>query len=169
MIHIYSGDGKGKTTAAAGLAVRAIGRGFRVVFAQFLKSGESGELVPLEKLGIYVIRSSELFAFTFRMQEEEKERCRIEQARILKAIKDALRGELPTLVVADEMLDAVRTGMLESGALNELVDAAKNAELVFTGRLVPEWLAEKADYISDIKKIKHPYDNGVPARSGIEW
>ncbi|MDR1985532.1 MAG: cob(I)yrinic acid a,c-diamide adenosyltransferase [Treponema sp.] len=176
LIHLYIGDGKGKTTAAVGLSVRAVGRDKQVLFAQFLKSSFTGELRALEKLGVEVIRSTLALGFTHQMNEETKARCRGEQGLILDRIRETLYGETrgggiknPDLVVLDEALDAVNTGMLDEGALQSFVETRPLAlELVLTGRNPPAWLLDAADYVSEIKKVKHPYDRGIPARVGIE-
>jgi cob(I)alamin adenosyltransferase len=176
LIHLYIGDGKGKTTAAVGLSVRAVGRDKQVLFAQFLKSSFTGELFALEKLGVRVIRSTLVLGFTHQMNEETKARCKAEQGQILGTIKETLyretRGdgiEDPDLVVLDEVLDAINTGMLDEEDLRSLVETKPSAlELVLTGRNPPAWLLDAADYVSEIKKVKHPYDRRIPARIGIE-
>ena len=169
MIHVYTGDGKGKTTAAVGLAVRAAGSGRKVVFAQFIKSMPSAELEPLEKLGVTVIRSRTRFGFTFQMDTATKELCGKEQRRILDDAAAAVRREGAALLVLDEVLDALGAAMLEEDILRDLIRTLNlDCELVLTGRPVPDWLADAADYHSHIKKIKHPFDRGVKARDGIE-
>ena len=169
MIHVYTGDGKGKTTAAVGLAVRVAGNGGKVVFAQFIKSTPSGELAPLERLGVTVIRSRTRFGFTFQMDAATKELCGKEQQRILDDAVDLVRREDAALLVLDEVLDALGAAVLDEDGLRALIRTLNsNCELVFTGRPVPDWLAEAADYHSHIKKIKHPFDSGVKARNGIE-
>ncbi|MDR2343428.1 MAG: cob(I)yrinic acid a,c-diamide adenosyltransferase [Spirochaetaceae bacterium] len=169
MIHVYTGDGKGKTTAAVGLAVRAAGSGRRVVFAQFIKSMPSGELAPLEKLGITLIRSRMKFGFTFQMDAATKELCGKEQRRILDDAVAAVRGQGAALLVLDEVLDAVGATMVDEDSLRTLIRTLdKDCELVLTGRPVPDWLAEAADYHSHVKKVKHPFDRGLKARDGIE-
>jgi cob(I)alamin adenosyltransferase len=166
MIHIYTGDGKGKTTAAIGLAVRAAGSGKKVLFAQFIKSAPSGELNSLAKLGVDIIRSELRLGFTFLMDEKTKTLCREEQQSILSAVihkKDA------DLIILDEALDALKAGVMDEENLRSFVQTLPaDKELALTGRPVPEWLAEAADYYSQIKKIKHPFDKGVKARDGIE-
>jgi cob(I)alamin adenosyltransferase len=168
MIQVYSGDGKGKTTAVVGLAVRAAGRGRKVVFAQFIKSALSGELEPLERLGVIVIRSQVRLGFTFQMDAAKKELCRAEQRHILDEARLAAEGA--GLLVLDEALDALAAGVLEEDCLREAVRAASAAdcEIAITGRPVPDWLVEAADYYSLVKKIKHPFDRGIAARDGIE-
>ncbi|MDR2485830.1 MAG: cob(I)yrinic acid a,c-diamide adenosyltransferase [Treponema sp.] len=169
LIHLYIGNGKGKTTASVGLSVRARGRDKTVVFAQFLKSGVTGELRSLEKLGIRVIRSDVTFGFTHRMDEQTKAACRYEQNRLINLINEAMQAEKIDLLVLDEVLDAVNTGMLEDKALRSLVENKDmDMEVALTGRDPAEWLVEAADYISDIAKAKHPFDRGIRARIGIE-
>jgi cob(I)alamin adenosyltransferase len=169
VIHVYTGNGKGKTTAAVGLAVRAAGRGVNVVFAQFIKSTPSGELEPLARLGVKVIRSGMRLGFTFQMDAGKKELCRKEQRRILDEAVDAVRSGNAGLAVLDEALDALEAGVLDEESLRAFILALpEGCELAVTGRPVPRWLAEAADYYSEVKKIKHPFDRGVKARDGIE-
>jgi cob(I)alamin adenosyltransferase len=167
LVHLYIGDGKGKTTASVGLALRAFGRDKKVIFSQFLKSGITGELKPLEKLGIKVIRSTKNFGFTHLMDEKTKNECMEERKNIVNRIYEALELEKIDLLVLDEILDALNTDMLPEETLRSLVEN-KELELVISGRNPPSWLLERADYISEVKKIKHPFDKGVNARIGIE-
>ena len=169
LIHVYTGDGKGKTTASVGLCVRARGRDKAVVFAQFLKSGATGEIVSLEKLGVMVIRSNRRFGFTNELDQAAKAACREEQERIMGRIATALREEQVDLLVLDEALDAVNAGMIEERRLRSfLEDRNPDLEVVITGRRPGAWLMEAADYVSDIQKVKHPFDKGIQARIGIE-
>lgn len=166
-IHLYTGDGKGKTTAAAGLAARAAGYGKRVVFAQFLKGSQSGEVSSLEALGIMVVRSKIDFGFCWEMNGGQRETCRAEQERLLGEARDAGPADL---LVLDEALDAISTGMLDEEALKGLVmQKPERLELVVTGRAAPGWLVDMAGYITEMKKVKHPYDLGVKAREAIEY
>jgi cob(I)alamin adenosyltransferase len=169
LIHLYIGGGKGKTTAAAGLCVRAAGRGKKVIFAQFLKGMESGETVSLEKLGVVIIRSSTRFGWLSQMDEPVKTSCGEKQRELLGETAAALEGAAGALVVLDEVLDALNAGMITAEALRDFIEhRGAETELVMTGRNPPSWLLEKADYVSDIQKVKHPFDRGVPAREGIE-
>jgi len=174
MIHIYFGEGKGKTTAAAGLAVRAAGRGRRVIFAQFLKSRETGEIAPLEKLGVEIIRSGkEKDCFSWEMTEEQKADYRIVQAELFGKVKESLCGESRTdLLILDEVLNAISKEheLLDEKALSDFLDTIpETLEIVLTGRPAPRWLLAKADYITEMKKHKHPYDSGAAARESIEY
>lgn len=169
LIHLYTGDGKGKTTAAMGLAVRAAGCGFKPVVAQFLKSGKTGELESLSKLGIPVIRSEKQFGFSFNMDEETKEKSRSEQAGVLdEAIKTVKEGG-GGLLVLDEAVGAVSAGLLDEEKLRRFIETKpENLEVVMTGRDPKPWMMEIADYHTCMRKEKHPFDCGVAARTGIE-
>ncbi|GMO28386.1 MAG: cob(I)yrinic acid a,c-diamide adenosyltransferase [Termitinemataceae bacterium] len=169
LLHVYTGNGKGKTTAVVGLAVRCSGTGGKVVFAQFLKTSSTGELRSFQKLGIKVIRSALNLGWTYKMDAATKRKCRAEQGAILDQVSAVLQNDDIDLIVLDEVLDAVSTGMLDDAKLQAFLDnKPENTELAITGRPVPQWLADRCDYFSQIEKIKHPFDNGTPARSGIE-
>jgi cob(I)alamin adenosyltransferase len=169
MIHVYTGNGKGKTTAAVGLAVRAAGSGRKVVFAQFIKTSPSGELKPLADMGVTVIRSGKRLGFTFSMDDTKLALCRQEQRCILDETATAVRDRAATMAVLDEALDALAAGVLDEDSLRSFIrELPDGCELAITGRPVPDWLAEAADYYSEVKKIKHPFDRGVKARAGVE-
>jgi cob(I)alamin adenosyltransferase len=168
MIHFYYGDGKGKTTAAVGLAVRAVGYGQKVVFAQFLKTGDTGELKSLEQLGIQVIRSELDLGFTWNMNQRTLEICKQEQSKILDLAIDAVDDA--TLLVLDEVTDAVSKSLLDAKGLREFLNSKPvNLEVVMTGHAPVDWLMETADYVTKMEKFKHPFDQGVPARQAIEY
>jgi len=168
LVHIYTGDGKGKTTAAVGLAVRAAGDGLRVLFVQFLKGQATGELGPLRALGMDIVRSPGVKKFIPDMTMQERDECRVAQQACLRAAIDgAARYDL---VILDEAIGAAETGMIDIDALEELVKhKPAPLELVLTGRGAPQRLIELADYVSEIKAVKHPYDKGIGARKGIEY
>lgn len=168
MIHIYCGDGKGKTTAAAGLAVRAKGAGIDTAFFQFLKDGSSSEVAQLEKLGI-TVTTSRCVKFTFEMTPEEKRQMtEVQDAMLCRALELVKQG--CGLIVLDEFFGAVTTGTLSNDAAEKFVeDFPASAELVLTGRDPGEFFLGKADYISEIKAVRHPYSSGLPARKGIEY
>ena len=169
MIHLYHGDGKGKTTAAMGLALRMAGRGRPVVIAQFLKGADSGERLALAQLPqVTLLPVPEKLKFLFAMTEEEwrQEAWRAQEllARAGQAAADPDCG----LVVLDEVCDGVNAGLLPLADLLALLDGAR-AEVVLTGRDPAPELTERADYITHFQKEKHPYDRGVPARCGVEF
>lgn len=170
MIHLYYGDGKGKTTAALGLTIRAVGSGFKVVFVQFLKNQATGELAVLDGLqGVAVLRGKEGSGFSFSMTEEEREKTKLLHTENLKtAIELAASGKCDMLVL-DEAASAYARDLIDRKLLEEFVwNKPEGVELVLTGRNPAEWMIDCADYVSEIKKIRHPYDRGIPARTGIE-
>jgi len=171
LIHLYLGDGKGKTTAAVGLAARAAGCGRRVVFAQFLKGSPTGEINSLESLGVRVIRSGKDMGFYYQMTNEEKDMFCAEQMRLFGEVQKAFSGDVPIdLLVLDEALDAMALGLLDEEKLRNFTkQRPENLEIIFTGRSAPDCLMENADYITEMKKLKHPYDRGVSAREAIEY
>lgn len=167
MIHLYCGNGKGKTTAAMGLALRAAGRGERVVIAQFLKGADSGERYALAKLPqVELLPLPEQVKFTFQMNEQE----RLEASRRFRALLDEARERAKDcfLLVLDEACAAVNSGLLP---LEELLDCLDNlaCEIVLTGRDPAPQLLERADYITQMEPLRHPYQRGITARKGIEW
>jgi cob(I)alamin adenosyltransferase len=164
MIQVYIGDGKGKTTESIGLSIRAAGHGFKVLFLQFLKDDSSGEVSILKSIpGIEVIHCPVNYGFTFQMTEDQKKETAKEYDKML----DKAIGTSVFLVVLDEAIHALNAGMIDREKLERLLD--KDCEIVLTGRDAPEWLISRADYVSNIQKIKHPYDKGVQARVGIEF
>lgn len=173
LIHLYMGSGKGKTTAAVGLAARAAGYGRRVLFAQFLKGSPSGEVSSLEALGVCVLRSEISKGFFKFMAAEEQETFRAEQKRLFNEVRRLVSEDVPQpagLLVMDEALDALALGLLDDGELQDFISRKPDAlELVFTGREAPSWLEERADYITDMRKVKHPYDRGIGAREAVEY
>jgi len=171
-LHVYTGDGKGKTTAAMGLALRALGHGRRALIAQFLKDGRSGELAALSALpGAILFEAEPMETFVFRMTPEEREHAARSVCAQAEAIRARIERERPGLVVLDELAVALSVGMLGEADARGLIDAALHAgEAVVTGRDAPEWLLDMADYVSVIRAAKHPFDTqGLPAREGVEW
>ena len=170
LVHIYYGDGKGKTTAAFGLAFRCAGRGKRVVVAQFLKSGSSGEVTATERLPeITLVRGKEVHKFTFQMNDEEKAQTARDCTALFQEAAALAREQDARLLVLDEAIDATY-GFLPMDELTAFLDGRpEGLEVVVTGHSLPETLARRADYISHVAKEKHPYDQGVMARPDIEF
>lgn len=166
MLHIYHGDGKGKTTAAMGLALRMAGRGKRVVIAQFLKCEDSGERFALARLdGAELLALPECLPFTFELSPEQLEQERRRYADMLQQLEE--RSAHADLLVLDEVCDAVDIGLVELDAVLHLLDGYKG-EAVLTGRQGQPELLCRADYVTRMEKQKHPFDRGVGARIGVE-
>lgn len=170
-IHIYCGDGKGKTSAAIGLAVRAAGRGKRILIARFLKTDDSGEVPVLRHIpGIRVLPCRRSFGFTFRMTEEQKrEAAAYYQGQFQKACRETLEGDYDVMIL-DEILAACNSHLVEeTEVLRFLKQKPPKLEVVLTGRNPSPELTELADYVSVIQMQKHPFTEGIPAREGIEY
>ena len=170
LIHIYCGDGKGKTTASIGLSIRALGRGFCIVFVQFLKWQETGELEILKKLpGISIVRGENIpHKFTWNMTEEEKTVLRDTHSQMFhQAI--SLCAKEKCLLVLDELIGTYDMELIDREmVLNFLRNKPEGLEVVMTGRNPAEELKKLAHYISEVRKIKHPMDEGIIGRKGIE-
>lgn len=167
MIHLYCGNGKGKTTAAMGLALRAAGRGERVVIAQFLKGEDSGERYALAQLPqVELLPLPKQVKFTFQMDEQERREAASRCQALLEQARE--RGKDCFLLVLDEACAAVNSGLLPLEALLDCLDSL-SCEIVLTGRDPAPQLLERADYITQMEPLRHPYQQGVTARKGIEW
>ena len=169
MIHIYCGDGKGKTTAALGLICRHVGAGGSAVLAQFLKSLPTGELATLEKLCVPVYRNELPHGFFPNMNDEMRKKVREMHDHTLAEVTQLARTNKCSLLVLDELCAALSLGLIDREAVLSLLDAHGDAELVITGRDPDAELLARADYITEMKLVKHPYEKGVLARKGIEF
>jgi len=172
MIHVYCGDGKGKTTAAMGLSVRAVGRGWPVVVSQFLKGSTSGELTVLRTLpGCHVVEAPTTSTkFVFQMTEEEKAVYRGQVQQHFRNTVSAALADGAKLLVMDEVLDAVAMEMLSDEELAAfLKDRPTDMEVVMTGRAPTPCVEPLCDYITRMTKIRHPFDKGQNARIGVEF
>ena len=166
LVQIYYGDGKGKTTAAFGLAFRCAGWGRRVVIAQFLKSSPCGELTAAERFPtLTVLRSKGIHKFTFQKKAVVAENCRT----LLRQAAELARAEDARLLVLDEVIDALRGFLPQEELCAFLDERPAGLEVVLTGHSLPEALERRADYITHMVKEKHPYDRGVTARREIEF
>lgn len=171
-LHIYTGDGKGKTTAAMGLALRSLGHGNRVLIAQFMKNGVSGELKALRSFAQARVMAAPPFAdFTFRMSEADRQAAREEQTAFARELCQVIAEFQPQTVILDELGIALSLDMVGPDAAEALIDAAlRYGETAITGQTVPDALLARADYISRILSEKHPYaTENLPARKGVEW
>ena len=166
LVHLYHGTGKGKTTAAMGLALRALGQGLRVTVVQFLKDGRSGELEPLGRLGARVYSGPGEMKFSWTQTPEEREETRRAQTALLER---ALEEECDLLVL-DEACGACRTGLVDEGLVKKAVlSRPAGREVVLTGRDPAAWMVEAADYVTRMEGERHPYEQGIPARRGVEF
>lgn len=163
MIHIIEGHGKGKTSAAVGMCVRAVGHGWKVIFVQFLKDDSSGEIDGLNRLGIKTLHCPINYGFLFQLNEEQKREMATEYQKMIEEVASTD----VQLIVLDEVIHALNFKLVTKDQIERVLE--KNTEIVLTGSYAPEWLINMADYVSDVRKVKHPYDRGIQARAGIEF
>lgn len=171
LIHIYCGEGKGKTTAAVGLAVRAAGCGMKVLFARFLKNENSGELKVLDAIPeIEVLHLDKSYGFYWTLSDSEKDEVRNMYGQLWKRILEAVSGGAYSMLVMDEFMAAYSYGFIpHDEAVEFLQSRPEGLEVVLTGRDPAAELLELADYVSDIQKVRHPFDKNMDARRGIEF
>jgi len=172
LTHFYYGNGKGKTTAALGLALRAAGCGKSVVIVQFLKDWKCGELSSLSLLpNVTVFRGkSSGGVFFHEMSDTEKAATKsIHDDNLKKALNLQKNGQCDMLIL-DEAADAYQLGALDTVLFEGLLsNKPESLELIVTGHDPDTNLLERADYATEMVKRKHPYDEGITARRGIEF
>lgn len=168
-IHVYTGDGKGKTTAAFGLAVRALGRGKKVAVIQFLKPKPSGEIIALSKIKEL---AGNLYLKSFGKNEFVKTPKKKDIAEAEKGLREAkkiLKKDFD-LVILDEINVAVAFGLLDINKVIRAVDSRRiGVNVVLTGRRAHLKILEQADLVTEMRKIKHPHDRGIKGKIGIEY
>ncbi len=168
-VHIITGPGKGKTTAAFGLAMRAAGHGLKVCIIQFMKTGETtGEVLAANRLrGVHVVQFGTGRWIDVRHISEDD---RAAATSAMTRAEEVLTGKECDMVILDEINVAMAFGLVNSKELMSLLKSRrKGIEVVLTGRNAPRELLDYADYVSVVENTKNPYDRGAPARKGIEW
>ncbi len=175
-VHVYTGNGKGKTTAAIGLGVRAYGSGLSVCLYQFLKGKgiTYGELKATARFGprFKIIPLGQVHPYFRPLAERRRIREGLKKSikSALKDIKRAMLGKRYDLIILDEFITAIRDGFVDLKSVIKLIDSKpKEIELVLTGRSAPKALRRYADYVTEMRNIKHPFSNGVRVRRGIEF
>lgn len=169
-VHIYCGNGKGKTTCGMGLCVRAAGYGYKVLIYQFMKDNTTSERTAMEKIpGITFVPGLKEEKFSFQMTLQEKEeRKRFYEKKFREVTEKAEREEFDVLFL-DEVIYTIRAGLFEEQILIDwLREKPEHLEVILTGQGPDEELIRCADYVSELKKIRHPFDRGLAARDGIE-
>jgi len=170
LIHIYCGDGKGKTTTGMGLCARAAGYGYRVLIYQFMKDNSTSERDVLKlSENVTIVNGLAQEKFSFQMTPEEKaERKAFYEEQFRAVTKKACEEDYDVLFL-DETIYTIRAGLLdESIVIDFLQKKPPHLEVILTGQGPSQELIDAADYVSEIKKIKHPFDKGIAARKGIE-
>jgi cob(I)alamin adenosyltransferase len=169
LVQVYTGNGKGKTTAALGLALRACGHGLRVYIGQFLKRTSYGELNSVERLTPLV--TIEQYGLPERIHADEPSPEQHAAARQgLAKAKEALAGGRYAIVILDELAITLAYGLVqESEVLAAMDEKPPHVELVITGRHAPASILARADLVSEVREVRHPYSSGIGARPGIEF
>lgn len=170
-VHVYCGDGKGKTTTAMGLCTRAAGYGYKVLIYQFMKNNKTSERKILEQVpNITFVNGLEQEKFSFQMSLTEKLDRKNYYEEQFRKITDKAAREDYDLLFFDELIYTIRAGLFDEDLLLDYLQNKKpeHLEIVLTGQQPSDALLKQADYVSEIRKIKHPFDQGLPARPGIE-
>ncbi len=171
LIHVYTGDGKGKTTSALGLATRALGSGLKVCYCSFHKEPEKygyTEMDSLRKLGATVYNFAKGHPHLDKSIDENEIKKQVPAA--IEFLTRLLKEENYNILIMDEILISIRDSYLDESILLDFIkQKPKNLELILTGRSATENVIQLADYVTFCKKLKHPYDNGVMSRAGIEF
>lgn len=168
LVEIYTGDGKGKTTCAFGLAMRACGRGIPVFIVQFMKTDDTGEFIAankFENLKIYTFGTNK-FVDRDNLTEADIELAK----RAMEKSFEILERNDNCLLILDEINNAINFNLVKIEDCMLLIEKkSETVELVLTGRNAPAELIEKADLVTEMREIKHPWRQNIPARKGIEW
>lgn len=170
LIHLYMGDGKGKTMAAVGVAVRAKSWGLRVFFAQFLKDGISTELESLRQLGVKISRGQPSSKCVHEMDDEERHSVRLANCRRFAEVREMSGRREADLLILDGILEAISAGMVDEGIVVDFLKTKPpRLELVLTVRNLSPALIELSDYVSEFVTRKHSFETSkIMPRPGIE-
>lgn len=170
LVHIYYGNGKGKTTTGMGLITRAAGYGYKVLLYQFMKNNKTSERnILMQAPNITIEDGREQVKFSFQMTEEEKAETKKFYEEEFKRITQKAETEGYDVLFMDETIYTISAGLLdEEMVLKFLREKSENLEVILTGNTPSEKMIELADYVSEIRMVKHPYQKGQPARGGIE-
>ena len=168
LIHVYTGNGKGKTTAAIGLGIRALGNGLKVLMIQFMKGRRYSELDALEQMKDFTVVQ---FGRDEFVSKKNPEKIDIDLAQKgISYAREVLQKNLFDVVILDEINVAVDFQLIAlDDVLNLLKLKPKTMELILTGRYAPPELIKHADVVSEVLEIKHPYQKGIQSRKGIDW
>lgn len=167
LIHLYHGDGKGKSTCAFGLALRFAFYGKKVFIVQFLKDGTSGEIEALSKFeNVTILAKKATSSFTWDMTDDEKAATkRLHDKELIEAMTTDC-----DMLILDELCSAMSHNLVDILLVDKLLNNKKeHQELVITGRNPVELIIQRADYITHMQAERHPFDEGIPARKGIEF
>lgn len=169
MIQTYFGNGKGKTTAAVGAAIRYVGCGHKVLFVSFLKNNDSTELKILNTIpNLDILHSDVRYQLYDNQNETLTQKFTEGYTRLFQTVQ--ANCKMCQMIILDEILDAVQFGYIDEKILVDfLLENKKHREIILTGHHLSDAVKTVSDYVSEVKAIKHPYDLGTPSRKGIEY
>ena len=171
-VQVYTGNGKGKTTAAVGQAVRSVGNGLKVYMLQFLKTGETGELEIAKLIGdkFQIFRFQTQEGFFWNLNDKEKAILKTEVNTAYDFAMEVVKNAKCDVFILDEIMGILSNKLLTEEQVIDLIDNKPiNMELILTGRNAPKSIIDKSDLVTNMEKVKHYIDNGVYAREGIEY
>jgi cob(I)alamin adenosyltransferase len=169
LVQVYTGNGKGKTTAAFGLALRAAGRGLKVYIIQFIKGGfDYGELYTVDKLPNLTLKAFGRGEFITAKPPDKEDVRLAEQA--LQLAKQTVKSGKYDVIILDEVNVALTLKLIDLEEVLKLIQNKPNhVELVLTGRNAPVQVIDASDYVTEMREVKHPYSKGYQSRKGIEY
>lgn len=170
-VQVYTGAGKGKTTAALGQALRAVGRGCTVFMVQFQKSFATGEVMAASRLApeFRIFRFEKPKNFFWLLSDSEKAELRIEIDAAMAFVRKVVADAECDILILDEIFGAMTNKLISQEAVLELLDSRNAAmEIIMTGRDAPQAIVERADLVTEMREIKHYFQQGVTSRTGIE-
>ncbi|MGI6706437.1 MAG: cob(I)yrinic acid a,c-diamide adenosyltransferase [Clostridia bacterium] len=171
-VQVYTGNGKGKTTAALGQAFRAVGQGMKVIVIQFFKGIPSGEMTAAQRLDpdMKILRFERNKKFFWQLNEKEKKELREDVQKALEYIMEVLNNHACDMLILDEIMAAIHGELVSVDQVIQIIEAKPSSmELILTGRNVPREIAARADLVTEMKPVKHYYEKRVAARRGIEY
>lgn len=166
LVHVYTGDGKGKTTAALGLCARAVGHGYSAMIVQFMKTGGTYGENFLRLPGLTVIPAGhDCLVFSQEITQADRDKA----AEGLAVARHALSAGEFDIVVLDEVSVAIKFGLLRvQDVVEAVISRHPGVEVVLTGRKAPQELLDLADYVSEVAAVRHPYSKGLLSRQGVD-
>lgn len=170
LVHIYTGDGKGKTTTAIGLGIRAVGSGMKVLMVQFCKGSSTSEENIIDKLkpDFELYKYKQICKFIWQMTNEEKKQMEEETLHLFNYAVSSAKNK--DMIILDEIMAAITNGFIDMKLVIDFIKSKpSHLELVLTGRNAPKELIDLAAYVSEINAVKHPMTLGIMARKGIEF
>ncbi|MBZ4646356.1 MAG: cob(I)alamin adenosyltransferase [Petroclostridium sp.] len=172
LVQVYTGNGKGKTTAAIGQGFRSAGRGLKVYMIQFLKSSDTGELHSAKKLGeiFKIFRFEKERGFFWNLNEEEKMELKKEVHEAFEFAQNVIQNGECDILILDEIMGAIHNKLIDEKLVCDFIQKKPaHVEIILTGRNAPQCIIDLADYVSEIVPVKHPMEKGIGARKGIEY